>query len=241
MPKENIDYSNTIIYKICCSDFSITDLYVGHTTNFVKRKYQHKLLCNSQKNIKIYDIIRKNGGWENWNMIEIAKYNCQDATEARIREQEHIDLLKPTLNKIKAITSDPDKIVFINNLKTEICFNEQIDCENNKKSKYSCVKCNFFTNNKKDYGKHLLTKKHNEMPKTSKTSKKEFICPTCDKKYMDNSGLWKHKKKCIKLDDNKIINPEFILNIVEINKELANIILQQNKIIVDIKNKIGCC
>jgi len=35
MPKENIDYSNTIIYKICCSDFSITDLYVGHTTNFV--------------------------------------------------------------------------------------------------------------------------------------------------------------------------------------------------------------
>ena len=28
MPKENIDYSNTIIYKIYCNDDTITDIYV---------------------------------------------------------------------------------------------------------------------------------------------------------------------------------------------------------------------
>ena len=39
MPKNEIDYSNTIIYKITCLDPNITDVYVGHTTNFVQRKH----------------------------------------------------------------------------------------------------------------------------------------------------------------------------------------------------------
>jgi len=65
MPKDAIGYSNTIIYKIFCNDTSVTDIYVGHTTNFIKRKYQHKVLCNTGKKLKIYDLIRKNGGWDN--------------------------------------------------------------------------------------------------------------------------------------------------------------------------------
>jgi hypothetical protein len=73
MPKDIIDYSNTIIYKIFCNDVNVTDSYIGHTTNFIKRKYQHKILCCSSKKLKIYDTIRKNGGWDNWNMVEIAK------------------------------------------------------------------------------------------------------------------------------------------------------------------------
>ena len=39
-------------------------------------------------------------------MSEIAKYNCQDATEARIREQEHYDLLMPTLNFLNPISNN---------------------------------------------------------------------------------------------------------------------------------------
>ena len=35
MPKDIIDYSNTIIYKIYCKNETITDIYVGHTTNFL--------------------------------------------------------------------------------------------------------------------------------------------------------------------------------------------------------------
>jgi len=34
MPKTEIDYSSTIIYKLVCNDLNITDNYVGHTTNF---------------------------------------------------------------------------------------------------------------------------------------------------------------------------------------------------------------
>ena len=51
MPKNEIDYSNTVIYKITCRDLNIKDLYVGHTTNFVQRKYSHKQSCINSKNI----------------------------------------------------------------------------------------------------------------------------------------------------------------------------------------------
>ena len=45
MPKVEIDYSNTIFYKIFCKNPEIIDLYVGHTTNFVQRKHGHKQNC----------------------------------------------------------------------------------------------------------------------------------------------------------------------------------------------------
>ena len=41
MSKKDIDYSNTIIYKITCKDENVTDVYVGHTINFVQRKHAH--------------------------------------------------------------------------------------------------------------------------------------------------------------------------------------------------------
>jgi predicted GIY-YIG superfamily endonuclease len=50
MPKEDVDYSNTIIYKIYCKDETITDVYVGYTTNFTQRKYSHKIACNNMNN-----------------------------------------------------------------------------------------------------------------------------------------------------------------------------------------------
>ena len=49
MPKTDIDYSNTIIYKITCTNPEIKDVYVGHTTNFVQRKHCHKQGCNNTK------------------------------------------------------------------------------------------------------------------------------------------------------------------------------------------------
>jgi len=106
MPKDIVDYSNTIIYKIYCKDETITDIYVGHTTNFIQRKYSHKIACNNlQNNVKIYNTIRCNGGWDNWNMVEIAKYSCKDATEARIKEQEHYDEINLIIIVLRVIYS----------------------------------------------------------------------------------------------------------------------------------------
>jgi len=102
MTKSKMNYNNTIIYKIVCSDLNITDIYVGHTTNFTKRKTMHKSDCNNENsknyNVKLYQKIRENGGWDNWCMIEIEKYICNDGNEARARERHWYEELKANLN-----------------------------------------------------------------------------------------------------------------------------------------------
>ena len=61
MPRIPIDYTKTIIYKTVCNDLNITGCYVGHTTNFVQRKNQHKTICLNEKkkhyNYKLYKTI----------------------------------------------------------------------------------------------------------------------------------------------------------------------------------------
>ena len=103
MPKKAIDFSKTIIYKIVCNDLNITECYVGHTTEFTKRKCNHKSACNNENNksynFNVYQFIRRNGNWDNWSMIEIEKYNCMDVNEACKRERFWLKTLKATLNK----------------------------------------------------------------------------------------------------------------------------------------------
>ena len=42
MPSKAINYDNTHLYKIVCKDLDITDMYIGHTTDFASRKSRHK-------------------------------------------------------------------------------------------------------------------------------------------------------------------------------------------------------
>jgi hypothetical protein len=104
MTKTNIDYSKTIIYKIVCNNLNIKDIYVGHTTDFTKRKHCHKSRCNNENGkyytYIVYDTIRKNGGWDNWSMIEVEKFACNDGNEARKRERYWMEKTMANLNSI---------------------------------------------------------------------------------------------------------------------------------------------
>ena len=75
MPRKPSDYSNTHFYKICCKDLDITDIYVGHTTDFRKRKTRHKHVClnenHNDHNLTVYQFIRQHNGWDNWEMVLI--------------------------------------------------------------------------------------------------------------------------------------------------------------------------
>ena len=107
MPRKAVDYSNTIIYKIQHED--IQDLlYVGHTTDFTKRKCIHKHSCtnpNSKKyNCKVYQMIRANGGWECFNMIEIKKFPCNDSREAFAEENRIMTEMESSMNSIRPPT-----------------------------------------------------------------------------------------------------------------------------------------
>lgn len=103
MPRISIDYSKTIIYKICCKDVNITDIYVGHSTDLIRRRQQHKQNCynetDKEYNVYKYQFIRENGGWENWSLIPIEEFPCENVNQARIRERYWIETLKATLNK----------------------------------------------------------------------------------------------------------------------------------------------
>ena len=104
MPKTTINYQDTVIYKIVCKDLSVADCYVGHTTSFAKRKARHKYRCHNQAdgaNFKIYKVIRDNGGWDNWSMVEIEKYPCNDSNEACARERYWYEQLYSTMNTNK--------------------------------------------------------------------------------------------------------------------------------------------
>ena len=98
-----MNYSNTIIYKIVCKNVEITECYVGHTTNFSQRKTSHSASCHnigdSNFNRYVYQFIRNNNGWENWDMVEVEKYNALDKLDAHKRERYWIETLGAKLNK----------------------------------------------------------------------------------------------------------------------------------------------
>ena len=91
-------FSRLVIYKIVC-DNNMNDIYIGSTVNFQHRVYQHRY--NSKKSeIKLYQNIRKNGGFENYRMEIIEEYPCYSSIEARNRERFYYDLYHPLLNSI---------------------------------------------------------------------------------------------------------------------------------------------
>jgi hypothetical protein len=106
MPRKAMDYSKTIIYKIQHEDNEEL-VYVGHTTNFIKRKNGHKSRCNNEKgkkfNLKLYTMIRENGGWDCFKMVMIEEYPCANHLEACRREDECMRELKATMNSCGAV------------------------------------------------------------------------------------------------------------------------------------------
>ena len=103
MTRLPINYQNALIYKIVCKDLDVKECYIGSTTDFRKRKYAHKTNCNSVKSrqyyLNVYQFIRDNGGWDNWDMILIEKYSCDCKLELLKRERYWIEYLSASLNK----------------------------------------------------------------------------------------------------------------------------------------------
>jgi DNA repair exonuclease SbcCD ATPase subunit len=98
MPRTTPDYSKGIIYKICCKDPEVTDVYVGSTICFRKRKYTHKSDCKKRQ-FYVYQFIRENGGWNNWEMIEVERYQAIDKQDLLKRERHWLEELKASLNR----------------------------------------------------------------------------------------------------------------------------------------------
>ena len=104
MPK-SANYSKGLIYKFVCNDITIPNIYVGSSTDFTKRKSQHKSACNNENdksyNLYVYQVMRENGGWSNFTMLKICDYPCENKFELELEERRYMELLKSDLNKVK--------------------------------------------------------------------------------------------------------------------------------------------
>ena len=97
-----VNYENSTIYKIVCKDLEITDCYVGSTTNFNRRKSEHKTRYNNVNdkhyNLKVYKFIRDHGNFDNFDIIEVERYCAIDKNDLHARERYWLEKLKSNLN-----------------------------------------------------------------------------------------------------------------------------------------------
>lgn len=114
MPKQDIDYSKSIIYKLKHNtDINDEDVYIGHTTNWIQRKREHKKKCNCITSVaynqKKYQEIRAKGGWVEWEMLPIEEYPCESKIQVEIREEYWRNYYNANLNMRKAHSTEQER------------------------------------------------------------------------------------------------------------------------------------
>jgi len=118
---------------------------------------------------------------------------------------------------------------------------------------FSCLKCDYYTSNKKDFQKHINTNKHkinisstfvNNLS-TSLSHFSQYQCEKCNKTYKERTGLWRHKKKCNETNfchdniSNNISDKDLIMMFIKQNTELMEI-LKNNTNTCQIVNNTNC-
>ena len=85
---------------------------------------------------------------------------------------------------------------------------------------YNCETCMFLTRNKKDYTRHLKTRKHLENhPTVSPSSAK------CNKEFKSRTAVYTHTKKC---------NSDAHIDPASLTPEQIQYILMENKILKEL-------
>ena len=106
--------------------------------------------------------------------------------------------------------------------------------------KYFCEKCNYGCRNKKDYNRHLSTRKHKNTTNTTNFSPKiptAYSCEFCGKSYSHRASLYNHKRTCFSYLHNVDNNVEGCNNINAPEssgkenefKDLVIMLLKENK------------
>ena len=97
------NYSKTQVYKLKnIFDKDEKHIYIGTTTNWTVRKYQHKRRCNDPAdkgyNWIVYQHIRNTGGMDKWRMELIEDYPCENHEQSITKERYYIEMYNAKLN-----------------------------------------------------------------------------------------------------------------------------------------------
>jgi hypothetical protein len=117
--------------------------------------------------------------------------------------------------------------------------------------KYFCSVCQYITNNKKDFLKHMATPKHLKMAEMLTNANKkspEHIddetsdnvtenahkCEFCSRIYKHLPSLSRHKNNC-KLNKPTLDTPSnIVVELIKQSKDLQNLLIEQNKQIIEL-------
>jgi hypothetical protein len=93
-------------------------------------------------------------------------------------------------------------------------------------AKYMCETCDYKCSNKRDYTRHMSTRKHKILTNTYKCG--PLVCE-CGKEYKHRQSLYNHKKKCnyidkFELNEEDISYKELLIKMMNENDKLRNTI-----------------
>ena len=102
---------------------------------------------------------------------------------------------------------------------------------------FSCETCEFSTNKKYDYNRHLSTPKHKTLTevytKSADQTSRKYTC-NCGKEYNFRQSLYVHRKKCTNKENESLSEKEMLKNLLEESKQLK-LIVQHLQEIIQIK------
>lgn len=91
-------------YKVAIKDTKYC--YIGSTTNLIKRMGSHKNSCinylQPNYHLKLYEIIREHGGWQNVDCSIVGLHEMATRCDAMVQEQKYIVQHKANLNSMSA-------------------------------------------------------------------------------------------------------------------------------------------
>ena len=161
---------NYTFYKIYSKDPAITECYIGSTEDIEGRKTKHKSSCNNindpiEYNYKVYQYIRSNGGWDNFE-FEIIDTIIFSETDRLLYENKLMKLYGSTLNARRAIITKEERKEYDKEYREthreyfkEYYETHKEEINNKRNKKIVCEVCGgkYTVNNK---SKHLKSKKH---------------------------------------------------------------------------------
>ena len=205
------DYRNGLIYMLKSKDENIQKIYIGSTCNFSRRKNRHKTRCcnpNDKKyHYKVYQFIRQNSGWYEWEMVKIKNFPCNikselEAEERRVMLNDYgLDIClnknQPSRTKKQYYEDNKDKIL---EKKKQYRIDNK-DKIKEKKKQYRIDNKDRIKEKKKQYyedNKDKILEKKKQYYEDNKDKIKHY--------YEDNKDKILEKKKQYRIDNKDKIN-----------------------------------
>ena len=131
--------------------------YIGSTVNFRTRCTEHRSRCTNENDIrydyKIYKHIRKNGGFNDWDITVLETHDNLTKKDARVHERWLIELYKSELNCLLPISTDAEKVA------------ERAAYYQTYKAHYAAHNAAYYQTHKAYYASYYQTHKKTSLPK----------------------------------------------------------------------------